>query len=129
MRPIRFRFRLWMKPVFLSTAVFAALAFQSCAGDYRERIPTGVQRVDAPDGTIQLIATGMASKNSIEKDNTAMMQATSKEAARLLLMAELSEPRYAQIKDRFEMNEVEFIDRGRYCRMTAVYRPPGPARR
>ncbi len=96
----------------------------SCVSGYSERIPTGVQRLDAPDGTIRLVATAMASANSIEKDSTAMMQTTSREAARLMLVAELDRPQYARIKDRFEMNEAEFLDRGRYCRMIAVYRPP-----
>ncbi|EHQ05073.1 hypothetical protein [Leptonema illini] len=116
--------RLLTNLLVLSITLSMVSTLVSCVSGYSERIPTGVQRLDAPDGTIRLVATAMASANSIEKDSTAMMQTTSREAARLMLVAELDRPQYARIKDRFEMNEAEFLDRGRYCRMIAVYRPP-----
>ncbi|MBW7859059.1 MAG: hypothetical protein H3C43_12385 [Leptonema sp. (in: Bacteria)] len=99
-----------------------SVSFISCSERFVHRLPTGVERFDSPDRkTIQLVATGMASKHAIDKDSTAMMQSTSCEAARLLLKAELEKTEYLQIKNDFDTPETSIIDRGMYCRLSTKY--------
>lgn len=96
--------------------------FVSCIDKVQHRLPTGVERIDSVEKkTIQLVATGMASKNAIDKDSTAMMQTTSCEAARLLLNAELEKPEYSKIRDKFDTPQTLIIDRGLYCRLFTTY--------
>ncbi len=106
--------------VIVSGFVFAAACQSSVP---HARVPTGVERFDGADGSIRLVATGMASARAIEQDDAAMLQTTSREAARLLLLAELEKPVYSKLKGLFEMQDAEFIDRGRYCRLTTMYVP------
>lgn len=103
-----------------------SLMLMGCQSAVHERLPTGVERSDGPDGSIRLIATAMASQKAIDADKVTMMQTTSREAARLLLLVELKKPEYEKIREGFETGEVEFIERGLYCRMISVYTPPKP---
>lgn len=112
--------------IFGMLSMFVMLGLTACVTSPLQRMATGVERFDSTDGSIRLVATAMASDNAISKDSAAMMQATSKEAARLLLVAEMERPQYARLKEKFEITDAEFIDRGRYCRLVAVYRPPQP---
>ncbi|GIX41160.1 MAG: hypothetical protein KatS3mg129_0893 [Leptospiraceae bacterium] len=89
----------------------------------KDRIPTGIEKYYQSNGKIVLIATAKASKNAIEKNSTAMMQATSKEAATLLLKNELQKSEYQNIKNKFKITYVEFINNGEYCKITAEYIP------
>lgn len=117
---------LFRKVVLPALVVLALAAFVQCESAAHQRLPTGVERIDQANGGIRLVATAMASQKAIDGDRTAMMQATSREAARLLLLAELKKPEYSAIRDRFETGEVEFIERGLYCRMVSTYSPPVP---
>ena len=99
---------------------FAALS--SCKTFFRPEIPTGIERHVLENGNMELIVTGRASKNAIDKDSTAMKQTTSREAARLLLEAELQSGSYPDHKERFEIQSVEFLYDFEYCRMKGTYK-------
>lgn len=118
--------RFFRKVGVLALVVVALTAFVRCESAAHQRLPTGVERIDQANGGIRLVATAMASQKAIDANKTAMMQTTSREGARLLLLAELKKPEYSEIRDRFETGEVEFIERGLYCRMVSTYSPPVP---
>ncbi|MCB1165598.1 MAG: hypothetical protein KDK33_05575 [Leptospiraceae bacterium] len=100
------------------------LPFVGCPLFPPEPLPTGVQTRILDDGSIELIVTGRASSNAIDKDSTAMKQTTSREAARLLLEAELQSGRYPDHGKRFTVSTVEFEREFEYCIMKGIYKKP-----
>ena len=89
----------------------------------RHELPTGVAKMEHPDGTIELIATARASPNAISRNLPVMMRATSHEGARLILKHELLKSRFNSAK--FKKIKTEFLRRGEYCRIRGIYYPEG----
>lgn len=118
------------KRVFLANAkklgiLVLMLAFTGttqCKRFFQPEIPTGIERRLLADGNLEIISTGKASKNAIEKDSVAMKQTTSREAARLILEAELQNGNYPGHKERFEIQSVEFLYDFEYCIIKGKYK-------
>jgi len=104
----------------LRVLVFAASCVEPQERDF---IPTGVQKKALPNGNTEFIATARASQNAIEKGMAVMMQATSREGARLLLKNALIESGFSFAK--FKRTGIVFLRKGEYCRMSGVYYPKG----
>lgn len=100
--------------------VFVLFLFLFCK-TYNERIFTGIETTYNPDGSIILISTAKASEYSIEKNSKVMMETTSREAAQLLLKYELQKEEYKN--KQFKISNIEFLDDGKYCKITAVSNP------
>ncbi len=88
-----------------------------------QKIPIGIEKYIHSDGKIILIATAKASENAIQKGIPVMMENTSKEAALLLIKAELNKPEYSKIKDKFQITYIEYINNGEYCKIQTEYNP------
>ncbi len=88
-----------------------------------KKIPTGLEKYTHSSGKIILIATAKASENAIQKGIPVMMENTSKEAALLLIKAELNKPEYSKIKDKFQITYIEYINNGEYCKIQTEYNP------
>lgn len=102
----------------------ALLACTNCAGlsDLFTPDPQTGITVTQAGNELQLRAVSKASDNAIEKDSTAMMQTTSREAGRLMVISELS----GRVEDGYEpaklkITSVEFIKRGKFAVTTATY--------
>jgi hypothetical protein len=106
----------------LNKKILLLIIFLGCTTT-KERIQTGVEIFRYNDGKIVLIATGKASQYSINKNNSSMMQTTSREAANLLLENELQKSEYKNLKNKFKITYIEFINNGEYCKITAEYNP------
>lgn len=100
---------------------FITLLFSFCITT-KERITTGIEKIES-NGQIILISTAKASPNSIEKDIRVLKEATSKEAAQILLKYELQKQEYHSIREKFSITSIEFINDGEYCKITAIYSP------
>lgn len=107
----------------LSLALLVCAFVSYCQEPVAERIPTGMQVTDQPDGSLTLVATVRASDNAIEKDLVVMKRSTCLEGARLLIASEL--------KDRglnanlLRRDGAEPLRGWEYCRVTATYFPKG----
>lgn len=118
------------KRVFLANAkklgilvlMLALTGTTQCKRFFQPEIPTGIERRLLADGNLEIISTGKASKNAIEKDSVAMKQTTSREAARLILEAELQNGNYPGHKERFEIQSVEFLYDFEYCIIKGKYK-------
>ncbi len=88
---------------------------------YVETLPTGIETIQNPDGSIIIISTARASNYSIKQNSHVMMETTSKEAAQLLLKSELQKEEYKN--KQFKISRIEFYNNGEYCKITAIYNP------
>ncbi|MBR30491.1 MAG: hypothetical protein CMN77_04210 [Spirochaetaceae bacterium] len=107
---------------FLVFLAIASVNLAGCKSFFRPEIPTGVERRVLTDGSLELVVTGQASKLALAKDSVAMKQTTSREAARLLLEAELQSGNYPGHKERFEIQSVEFLYDFEYCIIKGKYK-------
>ncbi len=106
----------------ISLALPALTALPSCAAG-QTSVTTGVVKQQMDDGSVQYIFTARASLNARQKDSTVMMQATSRDAARLLFKNEFRQNDLDESK--FKITGWEFVRRGEFCRLRGVYYPGG----
>jgi hypothetical protein len=80
----------------------------------------GVQVTQTATG-YEFVSTGMASEDAIASGRRSQMEATSREAAELMIRAELSKVKYK--KGTYKFIQHEYFDGGVYCTVKAVYEP------
>lgn len=104
--------------------VLALLAGASC-GRARDPVPTGIVTEELGAGKWRITATAQAERGTIESGNPGSMQATSCDAARILLLQELKRPVYKNIRHNFKEGATELVYAGEYCRRIGIYDPEG----
>lgn len=81
---------------------------------------TGVV-IEQKENSLRITATSKASDRAIEKDSTAMMQTTSREAGRLMIISELTREIENFDETRMKTESIEFIKRGKFAITVVTY--------
>lgn len=106
-------------------AALILVLFGSFCGRARDPVPTGVDLEELGAGRVRITATAQAEAGTIEAGNVGSMQATSCDAARLLLAHELKKSVYRNPRQNFKESPVQLIYAGEFCRRSGIYDPEG----
>jgi hypothetical protein len=114
----------WLKKAAFSTALIAGLLFFSgCAifGDLFVPDPETAVVIERDGEKFRITATSKASENAIEKESTAMMKTTSREAGRLMIIGEMTHKLDFFDPSELKVESVTFIKNGKFAVTVATY--------
>ena len=119
--------RSWLT-ICLHTGILLSgfLFFYACSSTQTvvKRLPTGLEIEKKSEAHILFHATARASQASIDKESNAMKQTTSKDAAMLMIRAELQKKEYDGKRQLLDIVNVDFLEDNEYCKITAEIKLP-----